>query len=307
MKSLQWPVLLLAGAFLVSSAEAGDRFPLFHWSSNSNPTPAAPTPETTIPSAARSDTAASPPAPVIELAPATGNRPAHELPARLGSGSRPSEERVSWTAQPTQDKVRRVKSRHLVFNYKVQNTGPSGVMGAELWYTRDGQNWQKSPSGIQPQGTYQVDVSEDGLYGFILLARTGMGGGKEPPKTGDPAQFWVEVDSVKPAVVITGVKLLTGGRNVLISWKATDKNLAPQSINIYYLDVTTGQSIPIATHVDNSESYTWQVPASIQNQVRIRVEAADQAGNVGSDETTNPVQLDLSQPEVVDISVNAVD
>jgi hypothetical protein len=316
MKGALWPVLLLSGVRLVNAASAEEGPSLFHSMGGvNNAPPPIRQPEETIHLVVHSDYPALAPmtdpqgrfvGPASQVLPRPVERVASDLPSQLVS-ERVVEDRAAWTAPAPAEKVRRVRSRHLVFNYRLQNVGPSGVLGAELWYTRDDQNWEKAPSGIQPQGSYQVDVSEDGLYGFVLLARTGFGGGKEPPRKGDPAQFWVEVDTIKPVVVITGIKPMAGGRTVLINWKATDKNLGAHPINIYFLDLNNGQSSPIANHLDNTGTYTWQVPAATPNHIRIRIEAVDQAGNVGADESTNPIQLDLSQPEVTDVSINAMD
>ncbi len=327
MKSAFWTVLLLSGTVLSQGAQGADRLSFLHsmggtnqWG-NTNPAPVARQDEDSIQQLGHLETGAvvghtdsvvvpdhgesAPLPPTVEGQSRPIEKPFGELPGQM-TASRTPEERVSWTAPAVaaEEKIRRVKSRHLVFNYKLQKVGPSGVVGAELWYTRDGQNWEKAPSGIQPQGSYQVDVSEDGLYGFTLLAKTGFGGGKEPPKKGDPAQVWVEVDTLKPVVALTGIKPMGGGRTLLINWKANDKNLSLRPINLYYLDLNTGQNVPIAMHVENTETYTWQVPAGTPNNLRIRIEAIDKSGNLGADETPNPVQLDLSQPEITDISVN---
>ncbi len=242
------------------------------------PAPAAATPA--------ASPAAAPAAPAAEA-----------MPAPLPGGPAPG------TIQGPGTRARKVNCRHLVFSYHLQKAGPSGIMGIEAWVTRDGQTWQKSPAGIQAQGPYRMDVDEDGLYGFMLIARTGLGGGKSPPKPGDPVQFWVEVDTVKPVVVITGAQQAAGGGTVVVTWRATDKNLAARPITLSYVDAATGQAVAIVTRIENIGTYTWQVPAKAPQTVRIRVEAADEAGNVGMEET-NPIQLDLSQPEVTDIEVN---
>jgi hypothetical protein len=320
MKSAFWPVLLLWGTVLAQGTPAGEPPSLFHTlESTDNPAPAARPPEEFLPQMGPTETVAveghtdtvaeEERAETALLTPGSQAHPRprektfSELPGRV-TPNRPAEERVSWTVPAPEEKMRRVNSRHLVFNYKLRKVGSSGVIGAELWYTRDGQNWAKAPSGIQPQGRYQVEVSEDGHYGFTLLARTGFGGGKPPPKKGDRAQVWVEVDTSKPVVVITSIKRRSDSRTVLINWKATDKNLAEQPISISYLDLNTGQTVSIARHMDNSQTYTWQVPLGTPSNIRIRVEATDRFGNVGADETANALHLDLAQPEVTDISVN---
>jgi hypothetical protein len=321
MKSAFWPVLLLWGTVLAQGTPAGEPPSLFHTlDSTDNPPPAARQPEEFLPPVGPAETVAveghtdtlaqEERAEPALLAPASQAqpRPREKTFSELltqGAPNHPAEERISWTVPTLEEQLRRVNSRHLVFNYKLRKVGSSGVIGAELWYTRDGQNWDKAPSGIQPKGRYQVDVSEDGVYGFTLLARTGFGGGKAPPKKGDPAQVWVEVDTSKPVVVISSIKRRSDSRTILINWKATDKNLVRQPISISYLDLNTGRTVSIARHVENTQTYTWQVPLGTPSNIRIRVEATDQAGNVGVDETANPLHLDLAQPEVTDISVNA--
>jgi hypothetical protein len=202
--------------------------------------------------------------------------------------------------------VRKVKSKHLLIDYQVKDMGPSGVMGVELWYTRDGQHWNKGGSGIQPERPYHTVLEEEGMYGFVLLAKNGLGGGKEAPKTGEPAQFWVELDTTKPVVALTGVQPASGGQTAIITWTASDKNLSPRPISLYYTD-QNGQWQPITTGMENSGSCTWRLPAGVPYSFRVRAEATDLAGNVGSGETATPIQIDTAQPVVVDIHVSAAE
>jgi hypothetical protein len=201
----------------------------------------------------------------------------------------------------------KINSKHIQFTYDVKNIGPSGILGVEVWYTRDGQTWQPSPTGIQRENPYYMDVGEEGVYGFSLVARTGLGGGQEPPVSGDPPQIWVEVDTTRPVVFLTGVIPNAGGRTLTITWTATDKNLGRRPMALYFADVNTGQWMPIAGNLENSGSYTWQIPPSIPNSFRVRVDATDLAGNLGTAETPSPVQIDLTQPSVTNIHVGTSD
>ena len=51
-----------------------------------------------------------------------------------------------------------------------------------------------------------LQVSEEGLYGFTLVAHNGVGGGKEPPHAGDLPQIWVLVDQTKPDAICCDFK-----------------------------------------------------------------------------------------------------
>src|SRR5262249_59995288 len=88
-----------------------------------------------------------------------------------------------------------------------------GVAVVELWYTRsDGRNWQKYDERVNPQSpyVYVVEVNDEGLYGFTLVARNRAGFGEQPPKVGDSPQVWVEVDLTKPVVRLQGVDVGRG-------------------------------------------------------------------------------------------------
>src|SRR5262249_3176262 len=86
-------------------------------------------------------------------------------------------------------------SPNLVIDFERKGLGPSGVGEVELWYTRNGQSWRKFSGASQTQSPFTVDVTEDGLYGFVIVASNGMGLGKTPPKPGDVPQVWVDVDT----------------------------------------------------------------------------------------------------------------
>jgi hypothetical protein len=202
--------------------------------------------------------------------------------------------------------ILRVNSKHIQFNYEIKNIGPSGIMGVELYYTRDGQTWAKSPTGMQRDNPYYIEVAEEGIYGFSLIPRTGFGGGQDPPTTGDPPQVWVEVDVTKPIVFITGTQPGAGSRTLTINWKATDKNLGRRPISLYFSD-QAGQWLPITTHLENIGEYTWQIPLSIPSSFRVRVEATDLAGNTGLAETPTPIFIDLAQPNVATVRVRTLD
>ena len=59
---------------------------------------------------------------------------------------------------PAAPSVQMVNSRSLVIDFEVKDMGPSGVGVVELWYTRDGQTWAKSPGAPQRQSPFVLDV-----------------------------------------------------------------------------------------------------------------------------------------------------
>jgi hypothetical protein len=204
--------------------------------------------------------------------------------------------------------VRMVNSKRISINYDVKEVGKSGIAVIELWYTRDeGRKWQKYDERVNPQPpyVYSFEVDGEGLYGFTLVARNRAGFGEAPPKVGDPAQVWVEVDLTKPVVRIQSVEVGRGADlgSLTITYAVTDKNLALQPVTLSYAEKPDGPWVPIASQQENTGRYVWRFPESVPYQFYVRVEAADRAGNVGVAVTDKPVIVDLSQPKVQIINV----
>ncbi len=170
-------------------------------------------------------------APVSAQAPATAPRtvPPATLQNNVVSGVT---ENVVVGSQAL--RVSRVNSKLVQVGYDIKDYGPSGIAGVEVWYTRDGQTWQKF-DGIQRENPAWVEL-EEGTYGLTLVAKTGFGGGKEPPVAGDQPQLWVEVDLTKPVVFLNGVNLTNGTRTLNITWTARDDHFGRQPINLYYAE-----------------------------------------------------------------------
>jgi hypothetical protein len=196
--------------------------------------------------------------------------------------------------------VRLVNQKRITLNYQVREVGPSGVSGVELWYTRDGKTWRRDETGTETKPPYIIEVSEEGLYGFTLLAKNGIGLSNDPPKSGDAPQVWVEVDLTKPAVSMTEVRATVDGKGpaLKIGWKASDKNMINQPITISYSEKENGPWQPIVSHLDNTGKFVWPLRSDLPGKIFVQVEARDLAGNLGSAKTTTAVQIDLTRPVV---------
>jgi hypothetical protein len=200
---------------------------------------------------------------------------------------------------------RLVNSKRISLNYKLEDVGPSGVSTVELWFTQDGRSWNRYPlpkaeEGAAPPRPLVFDVSAEGIYGFTLVAKSGVGLGERPPQVGDRPQVWVEVDLTKPAVQVLGLTVGRGADKgkLTINWTARDKNLGRDPITLSYAPQAAGPWTSIADHVANTGRFVWKMPEQVPYQFYVRVEAADQAGNVGEAVTQEMVRVDLSLPRV---------
>jgi hypothetical protein len=207
--------------------------------------------------------------------------------------------------------ARMVNSKSFSLSYDVKETGPSKISTVDLWYTQDGNNWQKYRSqkctdnpDKGPPYTIDVAVQEEGLYGFTLIVHSGVGLSDPPPQVGDSPQIWVEVDTTKPEVQLSSILVGRGSDKgkLSIAWSARDKNLAAQPITLLYKE-DKGEWVKIVDKLENTGRYVWQMPAEVPYRFFVKVEAVDRAGNVGSATTPDMVAVDLSQPKATILRV----
>jgi len=212
--------------------------------------------------------------------------PAHPAPATLNLGQAAND-----ASAPA---IRMVNSKRVTLNYELKDVGASGVSGVELWCTQDAHTWKKGEIVAQTSHSFTVEVKDEGLYGFTLLARNGSGVGKDAPASGEQPQVWVMVDVTKPVVQIVGVELDRNAKSptVEIHWVAKDKNLGPRPITLSYGEQAEGPWTPIAAGVENSGQYEWQPKADVPHHIYLKVEAVDMPGNAASAQTANPLGLE---------------
>jgi hypothetical protein len=203
--------------------------------------------------------------------------------------------------------MRLVNTKQITLNFQVQDVGPSGVAAVELWYTQDCKEWHKYDAPRQAHA-YLIEVEEEGMYGFTLLARNGLGLGDDPPKPGDLPQVWVVVDLTEPKLQIDKVEPKLGGKVnlVAIQWTARDENLGRQPIQLSYSASEAGPWLPIADQLPNTGNFDWAMPARVPPKLYLRVGATDLAGNHSTAQTPQPILLDIKKPRVsiIDIAPN---
>jgi thioredoxin-related protein len=196
-----------------------------------------------------------------------------------------------------------VNTRSLKIHYEVTEKGRSDVVMIQVWATQDAKSWKKVCQEAPQTSSYvNVTVDKEGLWGFKLIARSGVGRGESEPVAGQQPDFWAEVDETAPEVAILSTEMSGDARNprMTIRWRAQDKHLADRPISISYSTPT--QSMPwtqLAAGLANDGVFVWNIPPQVSfHSCQVRVEAVDQAGNVGSAKTSNPVIVELAIPKV---------
>ena len=179
--------------------------------------------------------------------------------------------------------VRLVNTKRITLNFEVKDVGPSGLSSVELWYTQDGKDWKKYDAPTQAKA-YVVEVDEEGMYGFTLLARSGTGLAQGAAAAGRPAAGVGDRRSEQARRAADRGDAQpedAASRWSSIKWKASDKNLGRQPITLSYAEKEEGPWKVIAAGLENAGTYNWEVPKGTPARVLFRVEATDLAGNVG--------------------------
>ncbi|HLN28568.1 MAG TPA: hypothetical protein VK395_12570 [Gemmataceae bacterium] len=202
-------------------------------------------------------------------------------------------------------------STQVTLHYRVDKVGPSGVGSVELYLTQDdGQTWQRFAEDphLTPPMTMTVNLPGEGVYGLRLVVGSRAGLGRRPPRSGEPPQMRVEVDTTAPLTKLLYPQADPHRRDVLIiGWSASDRNLAANPVTLEWAEGPDGPWQTIANELTNSGRYTWQLPQSLPYRVYLRAKVRDTAGNVGIDETPAAILVDLHEPEgqITGIEANA--
>ncbi len=184
------------------------------------------------------------------------------------------------------------RQKQFQLDYEVDTIGSSGVAQVELWGTADGgRSWSRWGIDRDRRSPFPVQVNEDGIFGFRIIVRNGAGLAGKPPESGDPAEMWVGVDTQAPNVRITSAIYGSGVQagDLAIHWEANDPKLTREPINLYFSDQPKGPWTVIAAGLPNNKRYHWRVDHRLPRQIYLRIEARDEAGNVGTHQLTEPI------------------
>lgn len=199
-----------------------------------------------------------------------------------------------------------INTTHATVEYRIDSVGPSGVGKVEVYLTGDaGQTWHRLAEDADRRSPANIELPGEGLFGVRLVVTNGNGFGGTPPNRGEAPTCWIEVDTTAPFIQLRPIDPAQNG--VLeIRWTASDKNLGPEPINLFYRTRSDGPWQVLARGLKNEGLYRWTFPRDQGSQFFVKAEVVDQAGNAARAETPNPIVLDITEPRASVVGVTGM-
>ncbi len=205
------------------------------------------------------------------------NRSAGEASSNDGSIAKPN--------RTTRAPVQIIGSNRFRLNYGIDSIDPSGVGKVVLWMTRDdGQTWKTWGTDPDRRSPFPVEVTEQGRYGFRIVVQSKDGLTGQGPSSGDDADIWTVVDTTAPLAQITSVPYGRGAEagKLIINYKVADPLLTLRPITISYAANPAGPWEIIKEGARNDSRFAWKVSREVPEQIFLKIEAADRAGNIAT-------------------------
>ena len=185
----------------------------------------------------------------------------------------------------TRAPVQIIGSNRFRLNYGIDSIDPSGVGKVVLWMTRDdGQTWKIWGTDPDRRSPFPVEVTEQGRYGFRIVVQSRDGLTGQGPSSGDDADIWIVVDTTAPLAQITSVPYGRGAEagKLIINYKVADPLLTLRPITISYAANPAGPWEIIKEGARNDDRFAWKVSREVPEQIFLKIEAVDRAGNIGT-------------------------
>jgi hypothetical protein len=199
----------------------------------------------------------------------------------------------------------------------IKDGGPAGLRSAQLWVSQDdGTSWTES-AWIKDPKQVGWTAPGDGRFRLYVLAIDQAGNSSPAPKGKSDDQFVITVDTTPPLVRLTAAigispadvtqgannrRAFKPGDRVQVPFLVKDVNPAASTVAVYlqtgpekWQELTRGQPL--------DQVFRFEIPNLATKEARIKVTAADQAGNVGEAVSAETFEIQT----VIDIKGPGID
>ncbi len=184
------------------------------------------------------------------------------------------------------------KSRAFSLDYSVDSLAGSALADVELWGTEDGgrewAQWGSDPDRLSP---FDVQVGNDGLFGFRMVIVGANGLVSNRPKNGDTADVWINVDTNPPSAKITRAVYGEGPEMgmLVIDYQCGDSHLVDRPVSLAYSERPEGPWTTFVSGQKNTGMYLWKANPSLPDRIYLKLDVVDKAGNIGSHRLDLPI------------------
>jgi hypothetical protein len=203
------------------------------------------------------------------------------------AADRPVESAIALGRTP----IRYSDSERFSLEYELQAVGAQGVEAIELYGSVGGSGWELWGSDPDRVSPFDIETRDSGTFGFRIVV-VGQNGLASPrPLPTELPDIVVVVDKQTPTVRISGVQYGEGDRtgSLVIRYQCEDEHLGSRPIAMSFSDGPQGPWTTIAAGLRNDGDYVWPADPQLPRQLYLRIDATDEAGNVGTHILDQPI------------------
>jgi hypothetical protein len=156
-----------------------------------------------------------------------------------------------------------------------------------------GKSWGLWGKDSDRKSPFDIETQEEGIFGFRIVVVGHSGLASPRPQTGDLPDIVIVVDKQSPQARITGAQYGEDDRigALVIQYECADSYLTQRPITLSFSDRARGPWTTIAAGLRNDGVYIWPADPKLPRQIFLRIDATDQAGNVGTDILDQPIDV----------------
>jgi hypothetical protein len=118
------------------------------------------------------------------------------------------------------------------------------------------------------------------------------------PRNGDNADAWIQVDTEQPTARLVSALYGKGveANSLVIEYSAQDDFFGDRPITLSYSEIPAGPWTTISHGLRNTGRFVWPTDPTLPRRVYLKLEAHDEAGNIGEHRLDVPVDIEGLAP-----------
>jgi hypothetical protein len=190
-------------------------------------------------------------------------------------------------------------TRAFSLDYQIENDPGAPITEVELWGTIDeGRTWEVWGQDPDRTSPFDIEVENDGLFGFRMVIVGANGLVSNRPRPGDKADTWIRVDTIAPQARLSSALYGTGKEagSLVIEYRVQDEFLGERPISLLYAESPAGPWQVISRGIRNQGRFVWPSNPNLPPTIYLKMETMDLAGNITTSTLDIPVQVEGIAP-----------